>query len=391
MSRRVLVGFTGGTRSSVLVALLREQECEMRGVFLDFSGFDAPIWRSIHDSVGTSEPARRAAARAAELGIDLEIISAGGLFEERVVDPYLHDALRGREASPEVLYHSGLLIAALRQLASKGHYDGVATGHRAILRAGTLLSDATEHCQASALAFAFDSNTLDLDFPLGGFTDAQITKLAQTLEFPRDSQPAHSIQHPYLSDAEAWSRWARTRVPPGFSQPGWVRECREGAGLVEHHGIYEYPIGVPIHSALIADAHSESGATPAEATERTYAVASEPETQTIWASPLREHGHQLALLTELRWLDASAPPPPAGLEVEVRRGDGHWLRAGAHVWAGAMNTGRLEFAAPVAGVLNGTHLTLVRQGRIVGTARASIPFQSPLGPSSTGAKTGAHK
>lgn len=326
--------------------------------------------------MASPDAARHAAARAAELGIELEIISAGGLFEQRVADPYLHDVLKGLEPSPGVLFHSELLIHALRQVSSAGKYDCVATGHSATLRSGSLLADTTDQGQASLLAFACSSDTKDLDFPLGGFSDAQVLKLAQTLGLSPEPKHLSQIQHPAIANPSSWLDWAKHRLPPGFGQPGWVRETRQGSGLAEHHGIHEHPIGVPVEVALLDD-----GAAAGEAahSERLYSIASEAETQTIWASPLGEYGHQAVLLTELRWLDAATPPAPTGTDVEVRRSDGHWVRAVAHLWAGAIGTGRLEFASPVGGVFNGSHLTLIRQGRIVGTARASIPFRNPLG------------
>lgn len=376
MSRRILVGFTGGIRSSVLIALLREQDCEMRGVFLDFSDFQHGAWRSVHESVGSPEAARHAAARASELGLELEIISAGGLFEQRVADPYLHEVLRGQEPSPEVLLHSELLLSALRQLGRDGNYDGVATGHRGILRGGVLLADATDHCQASTLAFACGSETRDLDFPLGGFNDAQIFKLAQTLGLPPDPARLQRIQHPSVAAPSAWFEWASARLPPGFSQPGWVREIHQGSGLAEHQGVHEHPIGVPVHVALIEDEPNSATSAPSE---RLYSIAADAESQTIWAGTLQAYAQQSVLLRDFRWLDPVGAPPLAGLQVEVRRADGHWVRSAAHLWAGEAATARLEFALPAAGILNGSHLAFVREGRIVGTARANLPFKSPLG------------
>lgn len=97
MSGRILVGFTGGLRSSVLSVLLKEQGYEVSGIYLDLSDFSHPLWSSACASVANPKEPLQARQSAEKLGISLQVIQGGGLFEQKVVDPTIHAALMRRE------------------------------------------------------------------------------------------------------------------------------------------------------------------------------------------------------------------------------------------------------------------------------------------------------
>ena len=107
---RILVGFTGGVRSTIAAMMLKTQGFEVLGVFLDFNG--AP-WNS-HCSKDRKEDALQ---QAAAFDISLIVIPAASIFQAAVADRYLHDVLNRRVPQTCLNCNLSILFPVLSKIA----------------------------------------------------------------------------------------------------------------------------------------------------------------------------------------------------------------------------------------------------------------------------------
>ena len=126
MSKKVLVGMSGGVDSSVSVALLLEQGYEVIGAFMknwsDGEDKEECSWRT----------ERRDAMRvAAQLGIELLTFDFEDEYRQHVYDYMIEEYKAGRTPNPDVLCNKYMKFGFLLREAEKLDCDFIATGHYA--------------------------------------------------------------------------------------------------------------------------------------------------------------------------------------------------------------------------------------------------------------------
>jgi tRNA U34 2-thiouridine synthase MnmA/TrmU len=382
-SLRVLVGFTGGLRSAILASLLREQGHEVMGVYLDFSDFWQPAsteeglqpqdpW--LHSFRGLADPGALAAAvrQAENLHLDLQVIQAGGLFDQRVADPILHAAISRRDESPEVLFHSELLVPALARLAREGGFDRWASGHSVLQEGDSLLEGAPAGDQLRLVGFAPQDDLSNGLFPLGMFQDSHLEKLGSQLglEFrqPSKREAWHSSgAHPAIVVPDLWGEWSTRRLPPELCMPGWIRYKANNAGLTEHRGLHRHPVGLPLRLPKRGTAE----ATAEESESSWYSMDVELSSQTVWALSPAEFPRSSAALQDLHWLEREASPTGVRVRALVCGGSGLPGEASGVLHFHSLSTGRIDFTAPAELLFYGTRLLLLKDRRVVGHTRIS--------------------
>jgi tRNA-specific 2-thiouridylase len=123
VSRRVVVGMSGGVDSSVAAALLVEQGCEVIGVTMHLAGSTSRCC-----SLDDADDARRVAE---QLGIRFFVANYTREFREEVMLPFADAYLAGRTPLPCATCNSRFkfdhLLARARALGA----EQVATGHYA--------------------------------------------------------------------------------------------------------------------------------------------------------------------------------------------------------------------------------------------------------------------
>ena len=116
--KRVLLGMSGGTDSSVAAMLLQEAGYEVTGVTFRF-----------YDSEGFEEHLEDACRLASRLNISHIIYDARRLFRERIVSYFIHEYLSARTPVPCTLCNNELKWPLLAKIADEMGIYWVSTGH----------------------------------------------------------------------------------------------------------------------------------------------------------------------------------------------------------------------------------------------------------------------
>jgi tRNA-specific 2-thiouridylase len=126
---RVVVGLSGGVDSSVAAWLLKEQGCEVIGVFMkNWEDDDTEEYCTSRTDLVD------AASVADVIGIELAAVNFAADYRERVFRLFLRDYEAGRTPNPDVLCNSEIKFRAFLDHALALGADHIATGHYARVR-----------------------------------------------------------------------------------------------------------------------------------------------------------------------------------------------------------------------------------------------------------------
>lgn len=126
MSKRVVVGLSGGVDSSVTAHLLIEQGYEVIGMFMRNWVDDSVI---ISEECPWIEDSNDALAVAEKLGIPFHVIDLSEQYKERIVDYMFNEYEKGRTPNPDILCNREVKFDIFLKAALKLKADYVATGH----------------------------------------------------------------------------------------------------------------------------------------------------------------------------------------------------------------------------------------------------------------------
>ncbi len=126
MSKRVILGLSGGVDSSVAAVLLKEQGYEVIGLFM--KNWD----EADENGVCTAEEDARDAGRVADrLGIPFYTVNFEKEYWDRVFQYFLGEYKNGRTPNPDVMCNQEIKFNAFLEYALKLDSDYIAMGHYA--------------------------------------------------------------------------------------------------------------------------------------------------------------------------------------------------------------------------------------------------------------------
>lgn len=128
MSKRVVVGLSGGVDSSVTAYLLKEQGYEVIGMFMK-NWHDDSV--TISNECPWLDDSNDAMIVAQHLGIPFQAIDLSVEYKERIVDYMFNEYQSGRTPNPDVLCNREIKFDIFLKAALKLGADYVATGHYA--------------------------------------------------------------------------------------------------------------------------------------------------------------------------------------------------------------------------------------------------------------------
>jgi tRNA-specific 2-thiouridylase len=238
MTKRVVVGLSGGVDSSVAAWLLKEQGYDVLGVFM----------KNWDDDDNTEHCTARqdfldVLAVADVLGIEVEAVNFAAEYKERVFSYFLREYQAGRTPNPDILCNSEIKFKAFLEDAVKRGADFIATGHYAgrgedSLGRATLLRGLDTNKDQSY--FLCRLNQIQLKpalFPLSELPKPEVRKLAERIGLP-NAKKKDSTGICFIGERN-FREFLERYLP---KTPGEMR-TPEGRIVGEHQGLTYYTLG----------------------------------------------------------------------------------------------------------------------------------------------------
>ncbi len=254
MSKRVVVGLSGGVDSSVAAYLLKEQGYEVIAVFM-------VNW---HDKTGVldadcpwDEDVVFAEMVARKIGIPFHVVDLSKSYKQRVIDYMFSEYEKGRTPNPDVLCNREIKFDEFFKEAEQFAPDYVATGHyckKAETESGgqtvyRLLAGDDPNKEQSYFLCQLNQEQLSRTlFPIGHMRKEEVRKIA------REQKLASAEK----KDSQGICFVGKVHLPEFLQQK---LEPREG-------NIFEIPAGSPLYSRTPSDQSLEEQCTPVTYTNR---------------------------------------------------------------------------------------------------------------------------
>ena len=235
MTRRVIVGLSGGVDSAVSAALLIEAGHEVEGLFMR-------NWAEDDAYCTAAEDYESARAVAAQLDIPLHQADFSAEYRERVFTDFLAEYQAGRTPSPDLLCNREIKFGEFARHAQQLGAEAIATGHYARLAAHegqTRLLRARDSNKDQTYFLAATPGTAlrDVLFPLGDYEKNEVRALARERGLVNHRRP-DSTGVCFIGERpmrEFLQHWIAV-------QPGAI-ETDEGQVIGEHQGVALYTLG----------------------------------------------------------------------------------------------------------------------------------------------------
>jgi tRNA-specific 2-thiouridylase len=308
---RVVVGLSGGVDSAVTAWLLKEQGCEVIGLFMK-------NWEDDDDDeyCSTRQDWIDAASVADLIGIDIEAVNFAAQYRERVFAAFLAEYQAGRTPNPDVLCNAEIKFKAFLDHAMRLGAERIATGHYARVRRCEgrdgpryeLLRGRDAGKDQSYFLHRLTQQQLSRAiFPVGAIEKREVREIARRLELPnaakRDSTGICFIgERPFR---EFLNRYLPT-------QPGPIVDD-DGRLVGEHVGLAFYTLGQR-KGIGIGGRSSGSGAP-------WFVAAKDLERNTLMVVQGHDHPRLCAdalTAADAHWVSGSAPEAQARLGAKTR-------------------------------------------------------------------------
>ncbi len=199
MSKRVVVGLSGGVDSAVTAHLLQQQGYEVVGIFMR-NWHDESV--TINNECPWIDDSNDAMLVAESLGIPFQVLDMSAEYKTRIVDYMFREYEAGRTPNPDVLCNREVKFDIFLDAAMNLKADFVATGH--YCRKETIVNEKGETIykllagvdgnkdQSYFLCQLSQAQLAKALFPIGGITKPEVREIANKIGLPnaekKDSQ-----------------------------------------------------------------------------------------------------------------------------------------------------------------------------------------------------------
>jgi len=239
MTKKVVIGMSGGVDSSVAAYLLKKEGYEVVGVTMK-------TWQDREADGSELAMVKDARAVAERLGIEYHVVDFKDAFKKYVMDYFVDEYLQGRTPNPCVVCNRFVKWEALLAYANEAGADYIATGHYARIdklpngRYAVCNSVTAAKDQTYALYNLKQEQLAHTIMPVGAYTKDEIRAIAAEIGL-NVAQKKDSMEICFIPDddyAAFIEAHADRQVPP----PGNFVSVT-GEVLGQHKGITHYTIG----------------------------------------------------------------------------------------------------------------------------------------------------
>ncbi len=230
MTKRVLVGISGGVDSAVAATILKEKGYDVEGLYIR-NGFPAG--------------SERAAATVARiLGITLHTLDVQSSFRKDVVEYFVGDYLAGSTPNPCIVCNKRIKFRYLLEEAENRGLGCIATGHYARVEhtegenGFCLLKGIDRGKDQSYFLFQLGQEELGkVIFPVGDRTKTEIKEIASGLNLPADKESQEICFIPDDNYRDFLENYTEHLLRPGNIVD------KQGDIVGRHRGIHSVTIG----------------------------------------------------------------------------------------------------------------------------------------------------
>ena len=292
---RVLVAMSGGVDSSVTAALLKNQGYDVIGVHMqlwDHGAANVERFGGRCCSLVDANDARRVCDM---IDIPYYVINAQDVFQDQVVDYFVHEYLQSRTPNPCVQCNNQIKFNYLFQKADELGCTWVATGHYAQVIQDSITQQAHLHKAVdhqkdqSYFLFGLTQKALQRTMmPLGSLTKLMVRKLAE--EFGLVVAQKADSQEICFIGVEGYQNFIEKRVSQTLRPSGMIRTL-EGAHIGEHEGLHRYTIGQRKGLQLRV-----------KEPDQYFVVGFDVKTQTLLVGPEKHLFHKYLTAENVNWI-----------------------------------------------------------------------------------------
>lgn len=359
MSKRVLIGMSGGIDSTVAAILLLEQGYELVGA--TFRTFDPLSPSSGEHGVGCSkscvaeESILEAQRMSKLLGFEHHVLDFRETFREHVIENFIHEYACGRTPNPCVMCNSHIKWGKLMQAAEQYGCDYIATGHYAQIvehRGHTYLKTAvdTQKDQTYFLWMLTEENLRRTIFPLGGLTKTEVRQIALDHGFEALSKKEESQDICFIPNNDYRSFLSAH----GVSVPQGEYIDASGKVLGLHQGYCHYTIGQRKGLGIALGSPKFVTKIDAQTNRVTLGERDDLLTTTAIIADVR--------LRDTDWL-AESPKVLARIRYKSPAVEAHVNSEDSELSSSKL---RIHFTSPVWGVTPGQSLVIYKDGLVIG-------------------------
>lgn len=235
MTKRVILGLSGGVDSAVAALLLKDEGYDVQALHMTNWEDDDGYCTAAADLQDAREVCER-------LGIPLHHVNFSRQYREQVFSYFLDEYRKGRTPNPDVLCNRDIKFGVFRDYTKRLGGDFLATGHYARTRvvageAALFKGTDTNKDQSYFLHAVHAEALVETLFPLGDLLKDEVRQVARdrglTIHDKKDSTGICFIGERPFRD------FLRTYIP---ANPGPMR-TPDGEVVGEHQGLMFYTLG----------------------------------------------------------------------------------------------------------------------------------------------------
>lgn len=235
MSKKVMLGMSGGIDSAMSAYMLKNQGYDVTAVNCCFYKNEGDEGDAVKDAAAVSE----------KLGLPFEVVDLQKPFYEKVIKSFIDTYIKGGTPNPCIVCNKNLKFGAMLDLAIEKGFDYIATGHYARIEKDEatgrylLKKGLDPNKDQSYVLYCLTQHQLSHTlFPLGSITKDDVRQKADELSLIRKKGESQDIC--FVPDGD-YAAFIERQT--GKSFPEGVFVTVDGKILGTHKGIIRYTVG----------------------------------------------------------------------------------------------------------------------------------------------------